>query len=118
MSPNGVLWTTSTIACAWPSALLRDRARMLQRDRIPLLRHDAAALHEPVAEPQVAELRGAPEQHILDEAAEADQQHRRGRRAFEQVVDRRDAAVGVAGRPVEAEQVGWSDHDRSEIRCL
>ena len=93
------------IAAAWPSALLRDRARVLERHRVALLRHDAARLHEAVRQPQVAELRRAPEQQILDDAAEPDQQHAGRRRALEQVVDGRDAAVGVAGRPGEPEQL-------------
>ena len=78
--------------------LAADRARVLQRDRVPLLRHDAAALHEPVRQPQVAELHRAPQQQILDDAAEADEQDGGGAHALEQVVDRRDAAVGVARR--------------------
>ena len=45
------------------------------RDRIALLRHDAAALHEPVAESNVAELRGGPEEQVLHEAAVAGEQH-------------------------------------------
>ena len=85
--------------------LAADRARVLERDRIALLRHDAARLHEALAEPQVAELHRAPQQEVLQHAAETDQQDRRGRHALEQVVDRRDAAVGVAGRPAEAEQL-------------
>src|SRR5262245_39094332 len=36
--------------------LAADGARVLDRDRIALLRHDAAALHEPVTESDVAEL--------------------------------------------------------------
>ena len=51
---------------------------MLQRHRIPLLRHDAAALHETLADAEVVELRGRPLQEILNEAAEADQQHASG----------------------------------------
>jgi hypothetical protein len=50
---------------------------VLDRDRVALLRHDAAALHEAVAEADVAELRGAPQQQVLHEAAVASQQHRR-----------------------------------------
>ena len=42
MSPNGVLCTVVSTACAWPSALLPDGARVLDGDRIALLRHDAA----------------------------------------------------------------------------
>ena len=106
MSPNGVLWTLMTIAWAWPSALLAMARDVLERDRVALLRHDAARLHEAVAEAQVAELGGAPQQQILHEPSEPDQQHRRRRRALEQVVDGRDAAVGVAGRRREPEQVG------------
>ena len=60
--------------------LAANRARVLERDGIPLLRHDAAALHEPVSQPQVAELARAPEQQILHDAAEAGEQHRRRRR--------------------------------------
>ena len=86
--------------------LAADRPHVLDRHRIPLLRHDAARLHESVAEAQVAELRRAPQQQILREAAEAGEQHRGRRRALEQVVDGRDAAVGVAGRRRETEQVG------------
>ena len=79
--------------------LAADGARVLERDRVALLRHDAAALHEAVAEPQVVELRRAPEQQVLHEAPDA----RRAARsaadgALEQVVDGGDAAVGVAGR--------------------
>ena len=78
---------------------------MLERNRIPLLRHDAARLHEAVAEPHVAELERPPEQQILYEAAEAGQQHRRRRHALEQVVHRRNRAVCIASRAVEAEQI-------------
>src|SRR5207244_9130701 len=66
----------------------------------------AARLHEAVAEPDVAEFRRAPQQQVLDEPAEAGEQHGCRRRAFEQIVDRRDTAVRVAGRATEAEQVG------------
>ena len=47
---------------------------MLQRDRIALLRHDAAALHEPLAETQVPEFARAPQEQVLDDAAEAREQ--------------------------------------------
>ena len=58
----------------------QQRARVLQRDRIALLRHDAADLHEIVRQPQVADLARAPQQHVLDEPADADERHRRPRR--------------------------------------
>ncbi len=105
MSPNGVLWTAVTNGLRLAERLAADRARVLERDRIPLLRHDAARLHVAVAETKVAEFGGAPQQQVLHEAAEADEQNRGGRRALEQVVDGRDAAVRVAGRTVEAEKV-------------
>jgi len=50
--------------------LAADRARVLERNRVALLRHDAAALHEAFTQPQVPEFRRAPEQQVLDEAAE------------------------------------------------
>ena len=89
-----------------PERLAADRARVLERHRVPLLRHDAAALHEAVGQPQVAEFDRRPEQQVLDDAAEADEHGRRRADALEQIVDGRDAAVGVAGRAVEAEQRG------------
>ncbi len=85
--------------------LAADGARVLERHGVALLRHDAARLHEAVRQPQVAELHRAPEQHVLHDAAETREQHRRGRHAFEQIVHRRDASVGVAGGAVEPEQV-------------
>src|SRR5262249_17936026 len=72
--------------------------------RIPLLRHDAAALDEPLAEADVVELRRAPEQEILDEPTEADEQYCRRRRTFEQVVHTGDAAVGIASWSREPEE--------------
>ena len=78
---------------------------MLERHRIPLLRHDAAHLHEPVRQPQVANLDRRPEQQILREAAEADDEHGGRADGLEQVVDGADAAVGVAGRSRKAEQL-------------
>ena len=86
--------------------LARQRARVLQRDRVALLRHDAAALHETVRQPQVLELQRAPEQQVLDHAAEPHQHHGRGGQRLQRVVDRGDAAVGVPRRPAEAEQRG------------
>ena len=97
--------------------LAGDRARVLERDRVALLRHDAAALHEPVRQPQVAEFARAPEQQILDDAAKPGQQNRRRGHALDQVVDRRDAAVGVAGRRVESEELASCGFGRSESRC-
>ena len=82
-----------------------DGAGVLDGDRVALLGHDAARLHEAVTEPHVAELRRAPQQQILDEAAEPRQEHCRRRGTLEQIIDGRDAAVGVAGRPAETEQV-------------
>ena len=105
MSPNGVLWTASDDGRRLAERLAADRARVLERDGVALLRHDAARLHEAVGEPQVAELHRAPEQQVLDDAAKPGEQHRRRRHALEQVVDGGDAAVGVAGRAVESEQV-------------
>ena len=83
-----------------------NRARVLDGYGVALLRHDAARLHEPVAETDVAELCGRPEQQILCKPAEAGEQHGGGRGAFEQIVDRRDAAVGVSGRPAETQEIG------------
>ena len=76
MSPNGVLWTAVIDRLRLADGLAADGARVLERDRVALLRHDAAALHEAVAEPQVAELHRAPEQQVLNDAAEADEQDR------------------------------------------
>ena len=106
MSPNGVLCAASISPAACPTRLAADRARVLERNRVALLRHDAAALHEAVRQAQVAELHRAPEQQVLDDAAEADEQNGGRADALEQVIDRRDAAVGVAGHAVEAEQRG------------
>src|SRR5262249_35932304 len=58
--------------------LAADRAGMLDRYGIPLLRHDAAALHGPRAEPDIAEFRRAPEQQILNEPAVSGEEDRRG----------------------------------------
>ena len=85
--------------------LAADGARVLDGHRVALLRHDAARLHEAVAEAHVAELERAPEQQVLHEAAEAGHRDRRRRDAFEQVVHRGDAAVRVARRALEAEQL-------------
>ena len=97
--------------------LAANRARVLQRHRVALLRHDAAALHEAVAQPQVAELHRAPEQQVLDDAAEADEQDAGRRHALEQVVDGGNAAVGVAGRAAEAEQLARAVAIDRETRC-
>ena len=105
MSPNGVLCAAIISAARLAERLAGDRARVLERHGVPLLRHDAAALHEAVGEAQVAELHRAPQQQVLDDAAEADEHDRRGAHALQQVVDRRDAAVGVAGGAVEPEQL-------------
>ena len=105
MSPKGVLWTVVTMRLRLADGLAADGARVLERHRVALLRHDAAALHEAVAEAQVAELHRAPQQQVLDDPAEADDQRAGRRHALEQVVDGRDAAVGVAGRAAEAEQL-------------
>jgi hypothetical protein len=55
--------------------LAADRTRVLERDRVALLRHDAAALHEAVGQPQVAELCRAPEQEVLHHATEAGEEY-------------------------------------------
>ncbi len=55
--------------------LAGDRASVLERDRVALLRHDAAALHEAVGQAQIADLRGAPQQQVLQNAAEPGQEH-------------------------------------------
>jgi hypothetical protein len=117
MSPKGVLCTASITRLRLAERLAADGARVLERHRVPLLRHDAARLHEPVAQAQVAELHRAPEQQVLHDPAEAGEQHRRRRRALEQVVHRRDAAVGVARRAVEAEQLARAARGRSGSRC-
>ena len=85
--------------------LAANRARVFQRHRVALLRHDAAALHEALAQPQVAELHRAPQQKILDDAAEADEQHARRGRALQYIVHGGNAAVGVTGGTAEAEQL-------------
>src|SRR4029077_20233098 len=63
-----------------------------------------AELHESVTEADVVHLRRAPEQQILHEASQADEERRGRIRALEQIVHRRNAAVGVAGWSVETEQ--------------
>jgi hypothetical protein len=85
--------------------LAADRARVLERHRVALLGHDAAALHEPVGQPQVVELGGRPKQQVLDDASEPHEQHHRRRHALEQVVHRRDAAVRISRRRAEAQKV-------------
>jgi hypothetical protein len=105
MSPNGVLWTLSDDRGRLTERLAANGAGVLERNRVALLRHDAARLHEAVREPQVSEFRRAPQQQVLHDAPETCEQHGAGRHALEQIVHRRDAAVGVAGRPVETEQV-------------
>ena len=62
-------------------------------------------LHQIVRQPQVADLARAPQQHVLDEPAGADERHRRGGGGFEQIVDRRDTAVRVAGRARKAQEL-------------
>ena len=105
MSPKGVLWTVSEDGLRLPNRLAANGARVLERHGIALLRHDAARLHEPFAEAQIAELHRAPQQKVLQHAADADEHDGRGRHALEQVVDGGDAAVGVAGRTGEAKQL-------------
>ena len=56
MSPKGVLWTAVHDRLRLTERLAADGARVLDGHRVALLRHDAARLHEPVAEPHVAEL--------------------------------------------------------------
>ena len=104
MSPKGVLWTATRNRLRLSDGHAGDRARVLERDRIALLRHDAARLDEAVGKAQIADLRRAPQQQVLHDTSEAGEQHSRRRHALQQVVDGRDAAVGVAGRAVEAEQ--------------
>ena len=103
-----MLWTASRIAARLPERLAADRARMFERDRISLLRHDAAALHELIPEPEIAEFAGAPEQEILNDTTKSRQEDRNSRNAFQQIVDRCNAAVRVAGWTVEAEQIARS----------
>ena len=47
-------------------------ARVLERDRVALLRHDAARLDEAVGEAQVADFGCAPEQQVLHDSSEPD----------------------------------------------
>ena len=117
MSPNGVLWTLSDDRLRLAQRLAADGAGVFERHRIALLRHDAARLHEAVAEAHVVEFGGAPQQQILHEAAEAGQQHRRGRRALQQIIHRRDAAVGIDGRAAEAQQIRSQMAVDRETRC-
>ncbi len=86
--------------------LASDGAGVFERYRVSLLRHDAAGLYEAIAQPQVIEFRSAPQQQILHETAMSGEQHGRGGRAFEQIIYRGDAAVGIDGGSVEAQQIG------------
>ena len=117
MSPKGVLWTVEHDRARLPDRLAADRAGVLERDGVALLRHDAAALDELVGEPQVSELARAPEQQILNDPSEPGEQDRCRRHALEQVVNRRDAAVGIAGRRRRSREARSSGRDRSESRC-
>src|ERR1051326_6274476 len=90
---------------------------MLERNRIPLLRHDAAALHVPVRQPEVAELARTPEQQILDDASEAAKQYGGRAHALEQIVDGRNAAVRISRRPVETEELGGQASIDREARA-
>src|SRR5262250_3081960 len=54
-------------ATSFTARFAADGAGVLERHRIALLRHDAAALNVAFTEPQVVELRRAPEQQILNE---------------------------------------------------
>ena len=114
MSPNGVLCTVSDDRLRLAERLAADRARVLERHRVALLRHDAARLHEAVAEAAGSRTPTVHQSSRSCTTRPRPTSSTDGRRdALEQVVDRRDAAVGVAGRAVEAEQLAREVRDRS-----
>ncbi len=83
----------------------RENADMLQRNRIPLLRHDAADLHIGITKPQVAEFHRAPQQQILRKPAQA--QHRAGkyRAALDKIIHRRNRPIRVDLQALEAKHL-------------
>ena len=97
--------------------LAADGARVLERDRVALLRHDAAALHEPVAETDVVEFSGGPEQQVLHETAEPGDQ-----RPSPPTRSRAGSPPSRCCRRCcpsarEAQQVGRQRRDRWGSRC-
>ena len=82
----------------------RQDARMLQRDGISFLRHDAAGLHVGVAQAQVAVFLGAPQKQILDQFSQIHHQHG-DCGGFRNVINRSDRAVGIGLQTFEAQKL-------------
>ncbi len=76
---------------------------MLQGDRIPFLRHDAADLDVSVAQAQKTKLFRAPQQQVLHEFSQIERQHGDSRGRFRQIIDGRDCAVGIYLQPLKAQ---------------
>ena len=95
----------STRPCACPSALLPMARACSSATGLRFCGMMLLHCTNPSREPQVAELRRAPQQQVLHEAAECRPAAPSSAPvALEQIVDGGDAAVGVAGGAVEAEQ--------------
>ncbi len=89
-----------------PERFAGENPGVFERDRIPLLRHDAARLHVAGREPQKTVLLGAPQQQVLHQAAQVHHRRRERARRSGHVIDSGDGVVGVLDQTFEAEQFG------------
>ena len=69
--------------------------QMLDRNGIALLRHDRTDLHVTVRKPQLPDLEGGPERHVLCNTAEIERHDLQRRIGAGRVVARGDAAIGI-----------------------
>ena len=104
MSPNGVLWTASTTAAACPTALLPIARACSSATGLRFCGMMLLHCTNPSGRRRYPNSLVHQSSRSWTTRPRPDEQHRGRRDALEQIVDGGDAAVGVAGRAVEAEQ--------------
>src|ERR1700735_3662110 len=90
---------------------------VFKRDRVALLRHDAADLDISVGETEIVELGSAPKKKVLRKTSEVDHANRENRAALREVIDCSDRSVGVDLESFEAKKLLGEVTVDGEARC-
>src|SRR5204862_3148955 len=85
--------------------LAGEDACVLQRNWIPLLRHNTAGLYVRVSETKKVELCSTPLQQVLHQLAKVDHAYSDGAGRFRDVIDCRDSSVGIYLQTLKAQQL-------------